>query len=269
MTNGHLYGRETPHGHPIGGREAAVEALTRDELVGLHQSMFLNAKPTFLLVGDIDADAAAKQIESAFSGWRAQTTPPTVGSDAKREAQTIYLIDKPGAAQSVISAGQVTVERSHPDYMPLVVMNMTFGGQFTARLNMNLREDKGYTYGYRSRFDWRRSRSAYITGGSVQTAVTREALFETLKEFNDLVKDRPISEDEFEKARLGLIQGLPAHVRDAGPRAATPDRHRALRPAGRPLLAPGRTPAGCDTGRRASRGERARRPVLAQHHHRW
>ena len=126
----------------------------------------------------------------------------TVGSDAKREGQTIYLIDKPGAAQSVISAGQVTVERSHPDYMPLVVMNMTFGGQFTSRLNMNLREDKGYTYGYRSRFDWRRSRSAYITGGSVQTAVTKEALFETLKEFDDLVKDRPISEDEFEKARL-------------------------------------------------------------------
>jgi zinc protease len=101
------------------------------------------------------------------------------------------------------------VERNHPDYMPLVVMNMTFGGQFTARLNMNLREDKGYTYGYRSRFDWRRTRSAYITGGSVQTAVTKEAMFETLKEFNDLVKDRPISEDEFEKARLGLIRGFP------------------------------------------------------------
>jgi zinc protease len=209
VTNGLLFGRDTPHGHPIGGREAAVEAFTRDELLGLHQSLFLETKPTFLISGDIDADAVAKQLEDAFKGWGSQATPALVGSNATKQPQTLYLIDKPGAAQSVISAGHVTVERSHPDYMPLVVMNMTFGGQFTARLNMNLREDKGYTYGYRSRFDWRRSQSSYVVGGSVQTAVTKEALFETLKEFNDLVKDRPISEDEFEKARLGLIRGFP------------------------------------------------------------
>ena len=109
----------------------------------------------------------------------------------------------------MISAGQLSVARTHPDYVPLVVMNMAFGGQFTARLNMNLREDKGYTYGYRSRFDWRKPRSAYAAGGSVQTAVTKEALDETLKEFNDLHADRPMSEDEFERARLGLIRGFP------------------------------------------------------------
>jgi zinc protease len=74
---------------------------------------------------------------------------------------------------------------------------------------MNLREDKGYTYGYRSRFDWRKSFSSYAVGGSVQTAVTREALFETMKEFRDLNGARPLSDDEFEKARLGLIRGFP------------------------------------------------------------
>jgi zinc protease len=103
----------------------------------------------------------------------------------------------------------VTVERDHPDYTPLVVMNMAFGGQFTARLNMNLREDKGYTYGYRSRFDWRRSVSNFSAGGAVQTAVTKEALIETLKEFRHLHAERPISQDEFEKARQGLIRGFP------------------------------------------------------------
>jgi predicted Zn-dependent peptidase len=74
---------------------------------------------------------------------------------------------------------------------------------------MNLREDKGYTYGYRSRFDWRRAQSSFVAGGSVQTAVTKEALIETLKEFRDLHADRPLTEDEFEKARLGLIRGYP------------------------------------------------------------
>ena len=128
---------------------------------------------------------------------------------AQREKTTLYLVDKPGAAQSVIAAGQVGVPRSHPDYVPLTVMNMAFGGQFTARLNMNLREDKGYTYGYRSRFDWRKSGSTYVAGGSVQTDVTREALVETLKEYRDLHDDRPINEEEFEKAQLGLIRGFP------------------------------------------------------------
>jgi zinc protease len=74
---------------------------------------------------------------------------------------------------------------------------------------MNLREDKGYTYGYRSRFDWRKSASTYSAGGAVQTAVTREALVETLKEYRDLYQERPIDEAEFEKAQMGLIRGFP------------------------------------------------------------
>ena len=93
--------------------------------------------------------------------------------------------------------------------MPLIVMNMAFGGQFTARLNMNLREDKGYTYGYRARFDWRRAVSTFLAGGAVQTDVTKEALVETMKEFRDLVGSRPIDAEEFEKARMGMIRGFP------------------------------------------------------------
>ena len=130
--------------------------------------------------------------------------PPMAAASSDRRPTTIYLVDKPGAAQSVITAAQLTVERTHPDYPALVVMNMAFGGQFTARLNMNLREDKGYTYGYRSRFDWRRSMSNLSAGGSVQTAVTKEALYETLKEFRDLHGDRPIVADEFQFTRAWL-----------------------------------------------------------------
>jgi len=210
VSNGLLYGRETPHGHPISGREAAVETMQRDNAVAQHQRQFLNNRPTFLVVGDVDTDTVAKQLEEAFGGWTADGDGSTgLDVSTERGKTTIYLVDKPGAAQSVIAAAQLGVPRNHPDYQALQVMNMAFGGQFTARLNMNLREDKGYTYGYRARFDWRRAVSTYLAGGAVQTDVTREALDETMKEFRDLVGARPIDSDEFDKARWGMIRGFP------------------------------------------------------------
>jgi zinc protease len=178
-----------------------------------------------MLVGDLDPDAVAGEIESRLADWASSgngrgrngtlgaTYPPRVGGDL---SSTIFLVDKPGAAQSVIAAGHLSVPRLHDDYLPLVVMNRAFGGEFTARLNMNLREDKGYTYGYRSRLDWRLGPSAFVAGGSVQTAVTREALSETVKEFRDLHGNRPIGEEEFQKAQLGLIRGYPPSFETAG-----------------------------------------------------
>jgi zinc protease len=175
----------------------------------------------------MDVEGATHQLERAFSKWasslpsngfdgtppltdgRNASDSPAVGGLGRGGAPVIYLVDKPGAAQSVITAGLLTVPRLHPDYLPLVVLNMAFGGQFTARLNMNLREDKGYTYGYRSRIDWHLDRSSFVAGGAVQTAVTKEAVVETLKEFRDLPGDRPLSQAEFDKARLGLIRGFP------------------------------------------------------------
>ena len=217
VSNGLLYGRETPHGHPISGRETAVAAFDRGELIDHHERAFLRGRPTFLIAGDIDAETAKRQLEDALSGWRATDAgQQTVEATEERRPTSVYLVDKPGAAQSVIAAAQLTVSRTHPDYAPLVVMNMAFGGQFTARLNMNLREDKGYSYGYRSRFDWRKARSNLSAGGSVQTAVTKEALIETLKEFRHLRGERPITQEEYDKARLGLIRGFPTTFETPG-----------------------------------------------------
>ena len=210
VSNGLLFGRESPHGHPINGREEAIARLGRNDLVAQHQGQFASSRPTFLVVGDVETEALAKQLEAAFSGWRAAAgNGARVDAGAERGPSTIYLVDKPGAAQSVIWASQVSVPRLHPDFQALMVMNLAFGGQFTARLNMNLREDKGYTYGYRSQYDWRRSVSTFRAGGSVQTAVTKEALFETLKEFRDLIGERPINAEEFQKAQLGMVRSFP------------------------------------------------------------
>ena len=220
VSTGVLYGPDSPYGHPIGGREESLAALLRNELVAQHERVFVRGRPTFILVGDVDAESAARQIEAALQTPSPSTGEGWGGGDSAGEPQphptTIYLVDKPGAAQSVISAGHVSVSRLHPDYVPLVIMNRAFGGEFTARLNMNLREDKGYTYGYRSSFDWRTARSTFRAGGSVQTAVTKEALVETLKEFTDLHGRRPLAEDEFQKAQLGLIRGYPPTFETSG-----------------------------------------------------
>ena len=133
---------------------------------------------------------------------------------------TIYIVDKPGAAQSVIRSGQRLVGRHHPDFMALVLFNLVFGGEFSARLNMNLRQDKGYSYGYMSSIDWLTGRSALFAGGSVQTAVTKEAVVETLKEYSEIRSDRPVENSEFDDAVAGLLRGFPSRFETQGQIAA-------------------------------------------------
>ena len=122
----------------------------------------------------------------------------------------LFLIDKPGAAQSVIRAGMPLVERRDADHMPLSVLNYAFGGQFSARLNQNLRQDKGYSYGYNSGISWYNAPSLLSAGGSVQTEVTREAVVETLREFEGISGGRPLSVEELENAQNGLRLGYPS-----------------------------------------------------------
>ena len=158
---------------------------------------------------------------------------------------TVYLIDKPGAAQSVLAVGQVGQPRSTPDYFPLTVMNAILGGQFSSRINLNLREDKGYTYGARSHFAFRIGPGPFEAGGSVQTEVTKEALVELIKELTDITGARPITDDELAFAKDRIIRGFPSrfettfgrrrHARRAGP--LPPARrllHRPTRPRSRP-----------------------------------
>ena len=127
-----------------------------------------------------------------------------------RPKAAIYLSDRPGAAQSVIRSGQTLVGRHSPDFMALVVLNQVLGGEFSARLNMNLRQDKGYSYGYMSTIDWLRGPSAIYAGGSVQTAVTKEAVEESLKEYSEIRLRRPVEQWEHDDAVKGLLRGFPA-----------------------------------------------------------
>ena len=153
-------------------------------------------------------------VEDALGDWDArQAKPDEAPAGVEQEpsaSTTIYLADKPGAAQSVIQAGHLTVPHHDPDYYALSLLNYVFGGNPVSRLFMNLRQDKGYSYGYYSSIDWLTGPSAIFAGGAVETRVTKEAVAETLKEFADIRAGRPVTRDEYNSARDGIFKQFPS-----------------------------------------------------------
>ena len=209
-----VFGAGSPYAHSNLGNEATVMAAQRADLAARHSESLRPDRLCLLVAGDLTLDDAVAAAEKYFGDWTAPSTA-AAGIDAgdgsgNGDGPRIYLIDKPGAAQSVIRAGLPLVERGHADYMALSALNYAFGGQFSARLNQNLRQDKGYSYGYNSGISWYNAPSLLSAGGSVQTEVTREAVVETLKEFGDISGQRPLTAEELENAQNGLRLGYPA-----------------------------------------------------------
>jgi zinc protease len=211
---GLLFGPASPYGHPMSGTERSVAIMERRHLAGYYEAYTDPRRSTLLVVGDVSANEALERAEPVFGGWRALAAAPQSNGgerlpDPSAHATTLYLVDKPGAAQTVIRAGHVGVPRRHQDYEALTLMNYVFGGHFGARLNANLRQDKGYSYGYRSFIAWMRDTGYLAAGGAVQTAVTKEAVEETLKEFRDIRGRRAVSAPELEDAKAGLLRSIP------------------------------------------------------------
>ena len=213
---GLVFGRDSGYGHPSMGTEDSVGAFSVADLQGYFEDYYRPSMANLVVVGDVSLDEVMAEAEKAFGDWQdagSSAESDNVSSNGQEpgvESTTIYLVDKPGAAQSVIRAGHDTVPRSHSDFGPLTLLNFCFGGQFSARLNQNLRQDKGYSYGFNSGISWFREPSLLVAGGSVQTAVTKESVEETLKEFREVHLDRPVTEEELEDAKAGMMLGYPA-----------------------------------------------------------
>ena len=213
-----LYGPTSRYGHPVDGTESSAEALTREALTGHFAKYYVPANATLIVVGDAAHDEVMAQAEARLGGWTSAQPEAFDGSEPEPGATltTIFLADKPGAAQAIIRCGQLTIPRHHADYFALTLLNYVFGGQFAARLNTNLRQDKGYSYGYVSSIDWFTGPSSLVAGGGVETAVTKEAVAETLKEFAEIRGPRPVTEAEFETARDGIIRSIPSQFEAQG-----------------------------------------------------
>jgi len=205
-----IYGSAHPYGAPAQGTEASVKALTTGDLQSYYQANFRPNNATLIVVGDVTPAQVEQKINALFGGWQRADIPQINYSEPpKSGATTIYLIDKPGAAQSSFRIGEVGVPRSTQDYFALTVMNTILGGSFTSRLNQNLRETRGYTYGAGSRFDMRRAAGPFLASAEIVTAKSDSALLEFMKELNGIRQLVPPA--ELSRAKRYLQLQLPGN----------------------------------------------------------
>jgi len=205
-----LYGSAHPYGAPLVGTEATVTSLTTADLQSYYQANFKPNNATLIVVGDVNPTQIEQKINALFGSWqRGDVAQLTYGEPPKSSATTIYLIDKPGAAQSSFRIGAVGVPRSTKDYFALTVMNTILGGSFTSRLNQNLREARGYTYGAGSRFDMRRAAGPFTASAEIVSAKSDSALLEFMKELNGIRQTVPA--DELSRAKRYLQLQLPGN----------------------------------------------------------
>ena len=217
-----------PAGHPYhnsaGGDSAAVASLDSSAVRAFYARAVRPANARLVIVGDLAADDARAEITRRFGDWSggggAVAVPPVTVAPRQQEATTVYLVDKPHAAQSVISIGWPGVDRRSPDYAPLMVMNSLLGGSFTSRLNMNLRETHGYTYGASSRFSFRTAPGPFIASASVRTDVTDSSLVEFFRELR-VLRDSVVPTDELQRARSYVELGLPGSLESTAQVAST------------------------------------------------
>jgi zinc protease len=206
-----VFGEKHRYGAAAGGGTAEAKAMTLDDLRTFHSTYYRPEHATLLVVGDITPPTVMPILEHVFAAWKGTATPPPVPAipaAAQLTKRQIYIIDKPGAAQSQIRIGWVGVPRATPDYPTLQVLNTILGGSFTSRLNTNLRETHGYSYGAFSGFEERISPGAFSASAGVQTDKTAEALKEFFNEFGGILK--PIPGEEIDKAKNYVALGFPA-----------------------------------------------------------
>jgi predicted Zn-dependent peptidase len=207
-----------PYGHLAIGSESGLRAMTVDGVRSFHASAYVPANVTVIAAGDGTHDSLAALAERAFGDWRA--TARSANEDAALAeppavSTRLAVLHRAGAAQSELRIGHMSVARNHPDYLKLLVLNMVLGGQFVSRINMNLREDKGYTFGARTGFDARRGPGAFLVLASVQSEATAEAIRESISEIAAIRGDRPVTRDELETGRAALTLGYPRNFETA------------------------------------------------------
>jgi predicted Zn-dependent peptidase len=211
-----LYGAPHPYGRPLGGTEAATRVTTRADVERFYRAYWRPNNATLIAVGDFTADDVAARVERTLGGWARANVPAHVvpAAPAPRARAEVYLVDKAGAPQTSVRIGAVGVPRSTEDYFPLRVMNTILGGAFTSRLNQNLREAHGFTYGAGSNFGMRRGAGPFVAAAEVTGTATDSALVEFMKELRAIRDTVPRA--ELEKATRYLQLQLPGQFETTG-----------------------------------------------------
>lgn len=209
-----VFGDDNAYGRSPAGSRETVENIVRQDVQDFWKQWYVPNNSTLVIVGDLTAAEAEQRANAMFGSW-AQAGLPTlaaVKAAPPAKASTIYVVDKPHAPQSSFRLGGVGVARSTADYYPLQVMNTALGGSFTSRLNQNLRETKGYTYGAGSGFGMRREAGPFIASAEVVAEKTDSAMVEFMKELNGI--RQPMKPEELEKTKKYLQLGYPAEFEE-------------------------------------------------------
>lgn len=201
-----LYGQQ-PYGHTPLGNEASLTAITVDDVRAFHAANVRPGDATLVVTGDCLHAEVEALAASFFDGWTAGTGTPLPVVGELPTPPRLNVIPRPGAPQSELRIGHVGVARNTPDYHALVAANMVLGGQFVSRINLKLREEKGFTYGARTSFDFRRLPGPFSLQVSVQTAATVEAIHESMHEIAAIRDARPVSVDELSLGVAALTRG--------------------------------------------------------------
>jgi predicted Zn-dependent peptidase len=211
-----LFGRAHPYGHSIWGDATSVKSLQRADLERAYAALFVPKACAVLVAGDVTRDAIAPKLDAAFGAWVPPHADPLIRvrvPEAPRgvvDAPRLVVVDHPRTSQSVVRLAELGIAANAPDRDATVVMNTIFGGMFSSRINLNLREVHAYTYGASSRFDWRHGRGPFVATASVKESATASAIAELFKEERSLVTDL-VSPDELAAAKASLELALPAH----------------------------------------------------------
>lgn len=201
-------GADHPYGRPSGGLPGTINAITREDLVSYYNANWKPGSSAIVFVGDVTLADATAMARKHFGSWSGGSAP-AVNVAAIRPMPTgkVYLIDKPGATQTVVSHILTAPERKSADYYALTLANTVYGGGFGTRLNLNLREDKGWSYGVFAFPQHFSKAGMWIANGGVQTDKTKESVVEFMKELRGIAGEKPITEAEFTTARLSKARG--------------------------------------------------------------
>lgn len=211
-----VYGDDHPYGRVVSDR--TVKTITRADVVSFANAYFKPGRAVITIAGDIDPATARRVVEKTLAAWPAGGERPSFayGAVPTPKARTIYLVDKPKAAQSVFAFGEPGPARDTPDYYALEVMNRLLGGMFQSRLNHDIREVKGYSYGVTSRFAYGRGPGAFKASGGIVSAKTDSALMGFMTHFRGVQGEMPFTDDEVTVGKQSLIQSLPSAFSTVG-----------------------------------------------------
>jgi zinc protease len=210
-----LYGADHPYGHIVLGTEDALARTSRDDLLRFYRDAYSPTAAALVLAGDLTEDAATALATRAFGAWSGSGEAPPPPRDGTPAAERVFLIDRPGSPQSALLVAQPGVARSNPDFENLNTMNQILGGLFSSRINLNLRERHGFTYGAYSSVDENRGVAPLWVSASVRTDATGASIREILAEARAML-EREVSAEELELAKESIARSLPALFQTSG-----------------------------------------------------